>query len=106
MGVFWGKRGLDVKSGILARCAWSPIYGVHVYASDCIFGKDRRRALGRPFRPRRSPQCPHIAPRRGVDESRLGRPQEYAKLVRAIVENEMLNGATIRLDGALRMGPR
>jgi NAD(P)-dependent dehydrogenase (short-subunit alcohol dehydrogenase family) len=38
--------------------------------------------------------------------SRLGRPQEYAKLVRAIVENEMLNGEAIRLDGALRMGPR
>jgi NAD(P)-dependent dehydrogenase (short-subunit alcohol dehydrogenase family) len=38
--------------------------------------------------------------------SRLGRPQEYAKLVRAIVENDMLNGEAIRLDGALRMGPR
>jgi NAD(P)-dependent dehydrogenase (short-subunit alcohol dehydrogenase family) len=38
--------------------------------------------------------------------SRLGRPQEYAKLVRHIVENDMLNGEAIRLDGALRMGPR
>jgi NAD(P)-dependent dehydrogenase (short-subunit alcohol dehydrogenase family) len=38
--------------------------------------------------------------------SRLGRPEEYAALVRAIVENEMLNGAAIRLDGALRMQPR
>lgn len=38
--------------------------------------------------------------------SRLGRPQEYAKLVRAIVENDMLNGEAIRLDGALRMAPR
>jgi NAD(P)-dependent dehydrogenase (short-subunit alcohol dehydrogenase family) len=38
--------------------------------------------------------------------SRLGRPQEYAKLVRAIVENDMLNGEAIRLDGALRMGPK
>lgn len=38
--------------------------------------------------------------------SRLGRPQEYAKLVRAIVENDMLNGEAIRLDGALRMQPR
>ena len=38
--------------------------------------------------------------------SRLGRPQEYAKLVRAIVENDMLNGESIRLDGALRMQPK
>jgi 3-hydroxyacyl-CoA dehydrogenase / 3-hydroxy-2-methylbutyryl-CoA dehydrogenase len=37
---------------------------------------------------------------------RLGRPQEYAALARQIVENEMLNGETIRLDGALRMPPR
>jgi NAD(P)-dependent dehydrogenase (short-subunit alcohol dehydrogenase family) len=37
---------------------------------------------------------------------RLGRPHEYAALVRHIVENPMLNGGTIRLDGALRMGPR
>ncbi len=38
--------------------------------------------------------------------SRLGRPMEYAQLVRAIVENEMLNGETIRLDGAIRMAPK
>jgi NAD(P)-dependent dehydrogenase (short-subunit alcohol dehydrogenase family) len=37
---------------------------------------------------------------------RLGRPAEYAQLVRAIVENEMLNGETIRLDGAIRMAPK
>jgi len=38
--------------------------------------------------------------------SRLGRPGEYAMLARQIVENPMLNGETIRLDGALRMPPR
>ena len=38
--------------------------------------------------------------------SRLGWPHEYAMLVRAIVENDMLNGEAIRLDGALRMQPR
>jgi NAD(P)-dependent dehydrogenase (short-subunit alcohol dehydrogenase family) len=38
--------------------------------------------------------------------ARLGRPDEYAALVRHIIENEMLNGEVIRLDGALRMGPR
>jgi 3-hydroxyacyl-CoA dehydrogenase / 3-hydroxy-2-methylbutyryl-CoA dehydrogenase len=37
---------------------------------------------------------------------RLGTPQEYAQLVQQIVENPMLNGATLRLDGALRMPPR
>ncbi len=38
--------------------------------------------------------------------SRLGRPDEYAALVQQIVENAMLNGETIRLDGAIRMAPR
>jgi NAD(P)-dependent dehydrogenase (short-subunit alcohol dehydrogenase family) len=38
--------------------------------------------------------------------SRLGRPEEYAALVQHIVENPMLNGETIRLDGAIRMPPR
>ena len=37
---------------------------------------------------------------------RLGRPEEFAALVRHIAENTMLNGAVIRLDGALRMAPR
>jgi len=37
---------------------------------------------------------------------RLGRPEEYAALAQHIVENVMLNGETIRLDGALRMPPR
>ncbi|MGD9903808.1 MAG: 3-hydroxyacyl-CoA dehydrogenase [Vicinamibacterales bacterium] len=38
--------------------------------------------------------------------SRLGRPAEYGALARHIVENEMLNGEVIRLDGALRMAPK
>ncbi|MGN6414537.1 SDR family NAD(P)-dependent oxidoreductase [Flexivirga sp.] len=38
--------------------------------------------------------------------SRLGRPEEYASLVGHIVDNPMLNGEVIRLDGALRMPPR
>ena len=37
---------------------------------------------------------------------RLGGPSEYAQLACEIVENRMLNGETIRLDGALRMPPR
>ncbi len=38
--------------------------------------------------------------------SRLGRPDEYAQLVESIVTNPMLNGEVIRLDGAIRMGPK
>jgi NAD(P)-dependent dehydrogenase (short-subunit alcohol dehydrogenase family) len=37
---------------------------------------------------------------------RLGRPEEYAMLVSSIIENPLLNGEVIRLDGALRMPPR
>lgn len=38
--------------------------------------------------------------------SRLGKPGEYAQLVQHILENQMLNGETIRLDGAIRMAPK
>lgn len=38
--------------------------------------------------------------------ARLGRPEEYAALARHIVENRMLNGEVIRLDGAIRLAPR
>jgi 3-hydroxyacyl-CoA dehydrogenase / 3-hydroxy-2-methylbutyryl-CoA dehydrogenase len=37
---------------------------------------------------------------------RLGRPEEYAQLARQIIENPMLNGEVIRLDGAIRMAPK
>ena len=43
-------------------------------------------------------QTPHPA--------RLGKPEEYASLAAHIIENPMLNGETIRLDGAIRMAPR
>lgn len=38
--------------------------------------------------------------------NRLGNPEEYAQLVHAIIDNKMLNGETIRLDGAIRMPPK
>ncbi len=38
--------------------------------------------------------------------SRLGRPEDYAKLVQHILENDMLNGEVIRLDGAIRLAPK
>ena len=38
--------------------------------------------------------------------SRLGTPQDYAKLVRHILDNDMLNGEVIRLEGAIRLAPK
>jgi NAD(P)-dependent dehydrogenase (short-subunit alcohol dehydrogenase family) len=38
--------------------------------------------------------------------SRLGRPEEFAHMIKSIIENPMINGETIRLDGAIRMAPR
>ena len=38
--------------------------------------------------------------------SRLGRPNEYASLAKHIIENQMLNGEVIRLDGAIRMAAK
>jgi NAD(P)-dependent dehydrogenase (short-subunit alcohol dehydrogenase family) len=52
--------------------------------------QEARDSLGR--------QVPH--------PSRLGRPEEFAQLVEHVVVNPMLNGETIRLDGAIRMAPR
>src|SRR5881296_609418 len=54
--------------------------------------------LPEPARESLGKQVPHPA--------RLGSPTEYAALARHIIENAMLNGETIRLDGALRMPPR
>ena len=59
------------------------------------------RRCSRPCpKPRARPSVSRFLP------SRLGRPDEYASLVRHIIENEMLNGEVIRLDGALRMAPK
>jgi hypothetical protein len=37
---------------------------------------------------------------------RLGKPHEFAHLAKTIIENTMMNGETIRLDGAIRMQPK
>lgn len=55
----------------------------------------------------RVPQATREALEKSVPfPQRLGRPEEFARLVRAIIENPYLNGEVIRLDGALRMTPR
>jgi NAD(P)-dependent dehydrogenase (short-subunit alcohol dehydrogenase family) len=63
-----------------------------------IFETPMLGALPGPVKDSLGRQVPH--------PSRLGQPKEYAALVRHIVENAMLNGETIRLDGAIRMAPR
>ena len=52
------------------------------------------------------PEATAVLERQVPHPSRLGDPVEYASLVRHIVDNPMLNGEVIRLDGALRMPPR
>ncbi|CAN5277085.1 3-hydroxyacyl-CoA dehydrogenase [soil metagenome] len=63
-----------------------------------VFDTPMLAGLAEPARASLGDQVPH--PRR------LGRPAEFAALVRHIVENPMLNGTVVRLDGALRMAPR
>jgi NAD(P)-dependent dehydrogenase (short-subunit alcohol dehydrogenase family) len=63
-----------------------------------IFDTPMLQGLPEPVRESLGAQVPH--------PSRLGDPQEYASLARYVVSNPMLNGETIRLDGAIRMGPR
>jgi NAD(P)-dependent dehydrogenase (short-subunit alcohol dehydrogenase family) len=63
-----------------------------------IFDTPMLARLSEPVRQALSASVPH--------PSRLGMPDEYAKLALHIVDNAILNGETIRLDGALRMAPR
>ena len=82
-------------------------------------GRARPRAVGHPRRHHRARPVRHAAARRPARRRRatalgeqvphphrLGRPEEYGDLAAHIVENPMLNGEVIRLDGALRMPPR
>lgn len=64
--------------------------GIFLTPMVASFAQEVRDALGR--------QVPH--------PSRLGEPAEYAQLVDSIIQNSMLNGEVIRLDGAIRMAPR
>jgi NAD(P)-dependent dehydrogenase (short-subunit alcohol dehydrogenase family) len=74
-------------------------YGIRVMTiAPGIFDTPLLAALPEPARISLGQQVPF--------PPRLGRPDEYAALVRHIVENEMLNGEVIRLDGAIRMAPK
>src|ERR671916_187972 len=78
----------DLASSRIRVCTIAP----GLFDTPLLAGlpEDAREALGA--------QVPHPA--------RLGRPREYAALAAHIVENSMLNGEVVRLDGALRMPPR
>jgi NAD(P)-dependent dehydrogenase (short-subunit alcohol dehydrogenase family) len=78
----------DLAPRLVRVCTIAP--GTFDTPMLALLAQDARKALG--------DAIPH--PRR------LGRPSEYAALVKHIVENPMLNGETIRLDGALRMAPK
>ena len=74
-------------------------YGIRVLAiAPGIFDTPLLAGLPEPARLSLGQQVPF--------PPRLGRPEEYAALVQHIVENTMLNGETIRLDGAIRMAPK
>jgi NAD(P)-dependent dehydrogenase (short-subunit alcohol dehydrogenase family) len=74
-------------------------YGIRVVAiAPGIFDTPMLAGLPRAARESLGRQMPF--------PSRLGRPEEFAALVRHIIENEMLNGEVIRLDAAIRLAPR
>jgi NAD(P)-dependent dehydrogenase (short-subunit alcohol dehydrogenase family) len=78
----------DLASARIRVCTIAP--GLFDTPLLAALPEEARQALGA--------QVPHPA--------RLGRPEEYAALAAHIVENPMLNGEVVRLDGALRMPPR
>jgi NAD(P)-dependent dehydrogenase (short-subunit alcohol dehydrogenase family) len=74
-------------------------YGIRVMTiAPGIFDTPLMASLPEPARTSLTQQVPF--------PPRLGRPEEYAALAKHIMENEMLNGEVIRLDGAVRMGMR
>jgi len=91
------KAGVAALTLPLARELASSLIRVMSIAPG-IFDTPMLAALPENVRESLGTQVPHPA--------RLGRPEEFAALVEHIVQNPMLNGETVRLDGAIRMAPR
>lgn len=91
------KAGVVGMTLPLARDLASSLIRVVTIAPG-TFDTPMLATLPEPARERLASLTPH--------PQRLGRPQEFASLVVHVVENPMLNGSVIRLDGALRMPPR
>lgn len=92
--------------------AKSGIVGMTIVAARDLAGKQIRvctiapGTFNTPLLNRLSDDVKDSLARTVPHPSRLGEPDEYAKLAMSIVDNGMLNGETIRLDGAIRMAPR
>jgi NAD(P)-dependent dehydrogenase (short-subunit alcohol dehydrogenase family) len=88
------------------------IVGMTIVAARDLAGKKIRVAtiapglFDTPILARLSDQVRQSLVATTLHPRRLGMPEEYAKLALAIVDNPMINGETIRLDGAIRMPPR
>jgi NAD(P)-dependent dehydrogenase (short-subunit alcohol dehydrogenase family) len=92
------SKGGVVSLTLPAAREFAPL-GIRVVAiAPGIFETPMLAALPEPARESLGKQVPFPA--------RLGRPEEYAALVGHIIENQMLNGEVIRLDGAVRMAPK
>jgi NAD(P)-dependent dehydrogenase (short-subunit alcohol dehydrogenase family) len=91
------KGGIHAMTIVAARDLADKLIRVNTIAPG-IFLTPMLMTLPEAARASLGAQVPHPA--------RLGDPAEYADMVAAIVRNPMLNGETIRLDGAIRMGPR
>jgi NAD(P)-dependent dehydrogenase (short-subunit alcohol dehydrogenase family) len=118
-----GERGVCVLTASVA--AWEGQIGQIPYASaksgvvgmTLVAARDLARNLVRvstiapgifdtPILDRLSPEIKESLGRSVPHPARLGHPDEYASLALQIIDNPMLNGETIRLDGAVRMQPR
>ncbi|MFD2472042.1 SDR family NAD(P)-dependent oxidoreductase [Amycolatopsis silviterrae] len=118
-----GERGVCVLTASVA--AWEGQIGQIPYASakagvvgmTLVAARDLARKLVRvcsiapgifdtPIFDRHGPEVRDKLAATVPHPARLGRPEEFARLALAIVDNPMLNGETIRLDGAIRMAPR
>ena len=92
------SKGGVVALTLPAAREFAPL-GIRVMAiAPGIFETPMLAALPEPARDSLGKQAPFPA--------RLGRPEEYAALARHIIQNQMLNGEVIRLDGAIRMAPK
>jgi NAD(P)-dependent dehydrogenase (short-subunit alcohol dehydrogenase family) len=91
------KGGVHAMTIVAARDLASKQIRVCTIAPG-LFDTPLLAALPEPVKESLGKSVPH--------PSRLGSPAEYAQLVQQIIENPMLNGETIRLDGAIRMAPR
>jgi NAD(P)-dependent dehydrogenase (short-subunit alcohol dehydrogenase family) len=118
-----GERGVCILTASVA--AWEGQIGQIPYASakagvvgmTLVAARDLSRCLVRvntiapgvfdtPILSRFGPEILEKLGSQIPHPARLGRPDEFAKLVMSIVDNPYLNGETIRLDGAVRMAPR